>query len=91
MADHKFKIDRTVEPYEGEGEVILAGALDGEALRIQVSNEVWALALDHFGIGKQGEANRATAEMLDALERVALFIIERRGVPQYGVLNIALG
>ncbi|WEK02238.1 MAG: hypothetical protein P0Y59_11325 [Candidatus Sphingomonas phytovorans] len=91
MADYQFKIDRTVEPYEGEGAVILSGVLDAEALRVEVSNEVWALALGHFGIGKNGEPERATPEMLDALERVALFIMKRRGVPQYGMLTLSLG
>ena len=91
MANYQFKIDRTVEPYEGEGAMILQGALDAEALRVEVSNEVWALALAHFGIGKNGEPERASPEMLDALERVGSFIMERRGVPQYGMLTISLG
>jgi hypothetical protein len=83
-------IDQSFGVEDAEGMVILAGDLEGERTRIQIASDVWRLVLDHFRIGLTGGPDGPTPEVYGAVEKLGSFIMERRGVPQYGVLNISL-
>ena len=91
MTIPRFTIDRSIAGHEGEGIMILSGRIDDELIRVNVANEIWAMVLDHFAIGGEGQPQRLIPEAYDAIERIGALIIERRGPPHYGVLAITLG
>lgn len=90
MGIPKLTVDREFGVEDAEGMVIMAGDLDGDRTRVQVSSDVWRLVLEHFNVGLEGGPESPEDKCFVAVEMIGAFVMERRGVPQYGVLNISL-
>lgn len=87
----RLTIDDSAGVQDAEGMVVLVGALDEERIRVQVASEVWRLILDHFRVGLPEGPATPTAETYRAVEKIGDLVMERRGVPHYGLLTISLG
>ena len=90
MTDTWLTIDKASGFYEDEEHVIFSGALSGEACRVHIDYEVWRMLLTHFKIDTHGAATDLPEDCFTAIERICALMIERRGIPQYGVLRVSL-
>lgn len=86
----KLTVDRAFGVEDAEGMVIMAGDLNGERTRIQVTSDVWRLVLDHFNVGLEGGPDTPNDKCFVAVEMIGALVMERRGIPQYGVLNVSM-
>ena len=86
----RLTIDDSAGVQDAEGMVVLVGALDEERIRVQVASEVRGMILEQFRVGLPEGPATTTAQTNRACEKIGNLVMERRGVPHYGLLTISL-